>query len=51
MARTAVGDTSGALRQRRYVLHYQAAKFCFGFDDVVASDGVQCLKFRRGARI
>ena len=44
MARNAVDDTSGALRQCRYVLHDRDAKYCMAFDDVLASEGVRCLK-------
>lgn len=44
MARNAVDDTSGALRQCRYVLHDRDAKYCVAFDDVLASEGVRCLK-------
>src|SRR4051812_1926523 len=44
MARNAVDDASGALRQCRYVLHDRDAKFCSAFDDVLASEGIQSLK-------
>ena len=44
MARNAVDDTSGGLRQCRYVLHDRDAKFCAAFDDVLASDGIRCLR-------
>src|SRR5215831_9970001 len=44
MARNAVDDTSGALRQCRYVLHDRDAKFCSTFDNVLTSEGVQCLR-------
>jgi hypothetical protein len=39
MARNAVDDNSGALRQCRYLLHDRDAKFCSGFDEVLASGG------------
>jgi hypothetical protein len=39
MARNAVDDTSGGLRQCRYVLHDRDAKFCAAFGDVLASEG------------
>ena len=42
-ARNAVDETSGCLRQRRYVLHDRDAKFCAAFDDVLRSAGVHCL--------
>jgi hypothetical protein len=44
MARNAVDDTGGALRQCRYVLHDRDAKFCATFDDVLTSEGIRCLK-------
>jgi transposase InsO family protein len=44
MARNAVDDTSGGLRQCRYVLHDRDAKFCAAFDDVLESEGIRCLK-------
>jgi putative transposase len=44
MARNAVDDASGGLRQCRYVLHDRDAKFCAAFDDVLASEGIQCLR-------
>lgn len=44
MARNAVDDTSGALRQCRYVLHDRDGKFCAAFDDVLASEGIQGLR-------
>jgi transposase InsO family protein len=44
MARNAVDDTAGALGQCRYVLHDRDAKFCAAFDDVLASERIQCLK-------
>ena len=44
MARNAVDDACGALRQCRYVLHDRDAKFCAAFDNVLASEGIQSLK-------
>jgi putative transposase len=44
MARNAVDDTSGALRQCRYLLHDRDVKFCAAFDDVLASEGIRSLK-------
>src|SRR5919206_2626282 len=44
MARNAVDDASGALRQCRYVLHDRDAKFCSAFEDVLASEGIQSLR-------
>jgi len=44
MARNAVDNTAGRLRQCRYVLHDRDAKFCAAFDDVLASESIQCLK-------
>jgi transposase InsO family protein len=44
MARNAVDDTSGSLRQCRYVLHDRDTKFCAAFDDVLASEGIRCLR-------
>jgi hypothetical protein len=44
MARNAIDDTSGALRQCRYVLHDRDAKFSVAFDDLLASEGIRCLK-------
>jgi putative transposase len=43
VARNAVDETSGCLRQCRYVLHDRDAKFCAAFDDVLRSAGVHCL--------
>src|SRR5512132_1655703 len=40
MARNAVDDTSGGLRQCRYVLHDRDAKFCAAFEDVLASERI-----------
>jgi putative transposase len=44
MARNAVDDTSGGLRQCRYVLHDRDTKFCAAFADVLASEGIRCLR-------
>jgi hypothetical protein len=44
MARNAVDENSGALRQCRYGLHDRDAKFCCAFDEVLASEGLHCLK-------
>jgi putative transposase len=44
MARNAVNNTAGRLRQCRYVLHDRDARFCAAFDDVLASESIQCLK-------
>ena len=44
MARNAMDETSGGLRQCRYVLHDRDAKFCSAFDDVLASERIQCLR-------
>jgi len=43
MARKAVDETSGCLRQLRYVLHDRDTKFCKAFDDILRSGGAQCL--------
>ena len=44
MARNAVDDTSGGLSRCRYVLHDRDAKYCPAFDDLLASEGVKCLR-------
>ena len=44
MARNAVDEPTGAVRQRRYLLHDRDAKFCSAFQDVFASAGIRCLK-------
>jgi len=44
MARNAVDDTPGGLRQCRYVLHDLDIKFCTAFDDVLASEGIRSLR-------
>ena len=43
VARNAVDETSGCLRQCRYVLHDRDAKFSAVFADVLRSAGVHCL--------
>jgi len=44
MARNAVDETCGGLRRCRYVLHDRDTKFCHAFDQVLASEGIRCLK-------
>jgi transposase InsO family protein len=44
MARNAVDDTCGGVRQCRYVLHDRDTKFCRAFDEVLASEGIRCLR-------
>jgi putative transposase len=44
MARNAVDDTYGGLRQCRYVLHDRDTKFCPAFDNVLASESIHSLK-------
>ena len=44
MARNAVDETSGGVRGCGYVLHDGDAKFCAGFDEVLASEGIHCLR-------
>ena len=44
MARNAVDETCGGLHQCRYVLRDRDTKFCHAFDQVLASEGIQCLK-------
>src|SRR6476661_1448787 len=44
MARNAVDETCGGLHRCRYVLHDRDTKFCHAFDQVLASEGIQCLK-------
>src|SRR5688500_4636666 len=43
MARNAVDETSGCLRDHRYLLHDRDAKFGSAFDDLLWSGGVRCL--------
>ena len=42
MARNAVDEESGYLRQHRYVLHDRDTKFCADFRKTLASGGVKC---------
>jgi len=44
MARNAVDECGGAVQRCRYVLHDRDTKFCAAFDDVLASEGIRCLK-------
>jgi hypothetical protein len=44
MARNAIDEESGCLRQRRYVLHDRDAKFCAEFRDTLVTRGVKCLR-------
>ncbi|HEX2331144.1 MAG TPA: hypothetical protein VHN74_20640, partial [Candidatus Angelobacter sp.] len=44
MARNAVDEYGGAVRRCRYVLHDRDTKFCSAFEEVFASEGMQCLK-------
>ena len=44
MARNAVDEPTGAVRQCRYLLHDRDAKFCAAFQEVFASEGIPCLK-------
>jgi hypothetical protein len=44
ITRNAVDDTSAALDPCRYVLHDRNAKLCSAFDDVLASEGLHCLR-------
>jgi putative transposase len=43
MARNATDETSGCLRQIRYVLHDRDTKFFATFDQILSSSGVSCL--------
>jgi putative transposase len=43
MARNATDETSGCLRQRRYVLHDRDTKFCASFRSILSAGGVQAL--------
>ena len=43
MARNAIDETSGHLRQHQYVLHDRDAKFCASFRATLASGNVKCL--------
>ena len=44
MARNAVDEQSGYLRQHRYVLHDRDTKFCSDFRKTLATGGVKCLR-------
>ena len=44
MARNAVDEESGYLRQHRYVLHDRDTKFCADFRKTLATGGVKCLR-------
>ena len=43
MARNAIDEASGHLRQHRYVLHDRDAKFCASFRSLLAIGHVKCL--------
>ena len=44
MGRNAIDETSGYLRQHRYVLHDRDTKFCEEFRETLAAGGVKCLR-------
>ncbi len=44
MARNAIDEESGCLRQHRYVLHDRDTKFCAEFRETLAARGVKCLR-------
>ena len=44
MARNAIDEESGYLRQHRYVLHDRDTKFCAEFRETLAARGVKCLR-------
>jgi transposase InsO family protein len=44
MARNAIDEASGRLRQHRYVLHDHDTKFCTEFRKTLAAGGVKCLR-------
>jgi Homeodomain-like domain/Integrase core domain len=44
MARNAVDECGGAVRPCRYVLHDRDTKFCMACEEVLASEGIHCLK-------
>ena len=44
MARNAIDEESGCLRQHRYVLHDRDAKFCAEFRNTLVTRGVKCLR-------
>jgi putative transposase len=43
MARNAVDEPSGCLKNCRYVLHDRDTKFCAAFDDILRSGGIESL--------
>jgi putative transposase len=43
IARNAIDESSGHLRQVRYVLHDRDTKFCAAFQATLATAGVQCV--------
>jgi hypothetical protein len=43
MARNAIDESSGHLRQVRYVLHDRDTKFCASFRATLATAGIECL--------
>jgi len=44
MARNAIDETSGYLRQHLYVLHDRDTKFCASFRAILETGNVKCLK-------
>ena len=44
MGRNAIDETSGYLRQQRFVLHDRDTKFCKEFRETLAAGGVKCLR-------
>jgi hypothetical protein len=44
MGRNAIDETSGSLRQQRYLLHDRDTKFCNEFRETLAAGGVKCLR-------
>jgi putative transposase len=44
IARNAIDEQSGYLRQHRYVLHDRDTKFCAEFRNTLAAGGVNCLR-------
>jgi putative transposase len=43
MARNAIDEDSGYLRQHRYLLHDRDTKFCVSFRNLLATGNVKCL--------
>jgi len=43
MARNAIDETSGYLRQRQYLLRDRGTKFCASFRAILAAGNVKCL--------